>query len=98
MHDPHRLRCGNLLVRAAAGASGYRGDDHQDDAYGDGDVPADVTVGLPVGGVAREERGECVDGLYQVDDAHDDGQDAEHDQNDPDQRRHLGPPFVGGQR
>jgi hypothetical protein len=82
----------------AAGASGYRSNDHQNDAYGDRDVPAGVMVDLPMGGMAREERGECVDGLDHVDDAHDHGQDAEHDQNDPDQRRHPGPPSMGGLR
>jgi hypothetical protein len=46
------------LVRAATGTSGYRGNDQQDDAHGDGEVSAGVMVDLPVGGVAGEERGQ----------------------------------------
>jgi hypothetical protein len=36
-----------------------------------------------------------MDGLCQVDDAHDHGQDAKHDENESDQRRHLEPPSAG---
>src|SRR5260221_13581406 len=46
------------LVPAAAGASRYPGQDQQDDAHGDRDVPADVMVAQPVGGMAGEERGQ----------------------------------------
>src|SRR5215470_5130109 len=83
------------LVRTAAGTSGHRGNDQQDDAHDDCDVSADVMVALPVGRVARKERGQRVDGLYQIDDPHDHSEDAEHHQHNPDQPWHLGPPHAG---
>jgi hypothetical protein len=47
---------GSFRLVPAVGASDYPGEDEQDDAHGDRDVPADVMVSLPVEGMAGKER------------------------------------------
>src|SRR5260370_19598188 len=59
-----------VSVRAAARAPGKRGNEQQDGAHGDRDVPADVMVPLPAGSVAGKEDEHGVDGLDRGDDTH----------------------------